>query len=522
MSQFLFEGHRLDLGRRELRRGSEQVMVEPQVFDLIAYLVKNRDRVLTKDDLIAAVWEGRIVSASTLTSRINSARKAVGDNGEQQRLIRTYARKGVRFVGEVQEANELPFLAGKTQGAPSLDVPRGKPCVAVLPFDNLSSDPEQEYFSEGVTEDIITALSKYRSILVVARNSTFALKGRGVDARRIGRDLGANYIVQGSVRRIGPRVRISAQLTEAESRQQIWAEQYDRELQDIFQVQDDITATVVARIEPEIGNAERALAERKPPQTFDAWDFFRLGTKHFYKSTTEDNREAQRLFRRAIDLDPSLAEAYGFLAYSIVLSMIYFDEEPDDALLNEAVAIAKKGATLDERDALIRFMYGRALLARKSYGEALAELEIAAELNPNLAVVYCGLGDSLAYEGRIDEAIPYFQRAINLSPHDPLRWAFYSYRSLAHLFAQQFNLAEEWARKATHVPNCHFWGFSHRVAALGHLRRSDEREAAIIALRRINPDFTCKFAQKRLFYVKDPGQVALYIGGLSKAGVSEG
>ena len=522
MSQFLFEGHRLDLGRRELRRGSEQVMVEPQVFDLIAYLVKNRDRVLTKDDLIAAVWEGRIVSASTLTSRINSARKAVGDSGEQQRLIRTYARKGVRFVGEVQEANELPFSEGKAQSAPSLDVPRGKPCVAVLPFDNLSSDPEQEYFSEGVTEDIITALSKYRSILVVARNSTFALKGRGVDARRIGRDLGANYIVQGSVRRIGPRVRISAQLTEAESRQQIWAEQYDRELQDIFQVQDDITATVVAGIEPEIGNAERALAERKPPQTFDAWDFFRLGTKHFYKSTAEDNREAERLFRRAIGLDPSLAEAYGFLAYSIVLSMIYFDEEPDDALLNEAVAIAKKGATLDERDALIRFMYGRALLARKSYGEALAELEIAAELNPNLAVVYCGLGDSLAYEGRIDEAIPYFQRAINLSPHDPLRWAFYSYRSLAHLFAQQFNLAEEWARKATHVPNCHFWGFSHRVAALGHLQRSDEREAAIIALRRINPDFTCKFAQKRLFYVKDPGQVALYIGGLSKAGVSEG
>jgi tetratricopeptide (TPR) repeat protein len=167
-------------------------------------------------------------------------------------------------------------------------------------------------------------------------------------------------------------------------------------------------------------------------------------------------------------------------------------------------------------------MYGRALLARKSYSEALGELEIAAELNPNLAVVYCGLGDSLAYKGRIDEAVPYFQRAIDLSPHDPLRWAFYSYRTLAHLFAREFDLAEEWARKATRIPNCHYWGFSHRVAALGHLQRSDELEAALTELRQINPDFNCKFAQRCLFYVKDPDQIALYIDGLRRAGVPEG
>ena len=201
-----------------------------------------------------------------------------------------------------------------------------------------------------------------------AGSSAFALKGHGGDVRRIGHDLGVNYIVQGSIRRIGARVRITAQLVETKSGQQIWAEQYDRELQNIFEVQDEITATVAARIEPEIGIAERALTERKSPQAFDAWDFFRLGTKHFYKSTASDNLEAQRLFRRAIDIDPSLAEAYGFLSYSIVLSMVYFDVEPDDALLNEAVAIAKTGATLDERDALIRFMYGRALLGRGAWG----------------------------------------------------------------------------------------------------------------------------------------------------------
>jgi TolB-like protein len=392
VAPFVFEGHSLDVDRRELRRGSEQVALEPQVFDLLVYLVTNRNRVLTKDDLIATVWGGRIVTESTITSRINAARKAVGDTGGEQRLIRTYARNGIRFIGEVQEE---PSLLQPERSAPSALAPltgtRGKPCIAVLPFANLSGDPEQEYFSDGITEDIITALSKHRSLLVIAHDSTFALKGHGGDVRRVGLDLGASYIVQGSVRRIGPRVRITAQLVETEGGQHIWAEQYDRELQEIFEVQDEIVSTIAARLEPEVGNAERARVDRKPPQIFDAWDFFRLGTIHFYKWTADDNRKAQRLFRRAINLDSTLAAAYGFLSYSIVLSMIYFDAEPDDVLLNEAVTIAKKGAELDDRDASIRFMYGRALLARKSYNEALDELEIAAKLNPNLAVVYCGL-----------------------------------------------------------------------------------------------------------------------------------
>lgn len=520
--QFLFEGHALDVDRRELRRGSEPVAMEPQVFDLLVYLVCNRGRVVSKDDLIAGVWGGRIVSESTLTSRINAVRKAVGDTGREQRLIRTAARKGIRFVGDVQEVpGDASVRAGAPASTASLPDIRGKPRIAVLPFDNLSSDPEQEYFSDGVTEDIITALSRHRSFLVIARSSTFALKEHGGDLRRIGRDLGASYVIQGSVRRIGARIRVTVQLVETEGGQHIWAEQYDRELQEMFKLQDEIASTVAARIEPEIGNVERVLASKKPPQAFDAWDSFRIGTKHFYKSTAGDNREAQHLFHRAIDLDPSLAEAYGFLSYSIVLSMVYFDADPDDALLDEAVAIARQGVALDERDALMRFMYGRALLARKSYDEALGELEIAAELNPNLAIVYCGLGDSLAYEGRIGEAIPYFQRAIDLSPHDPMRWAFYSYRALAHLFAQEFELAEEWAHKATRVPNCHYWGFSHRVAALGHLRRSDELQAALTGLRRINPDFTCKIAQKRLFYIKSANQIALYLDGLRQAGVPE-
>ena len=534
--QFLFADHALDLERRELKCGSRQIALEPQVFDLLAYLIQNRDRVVSKADLIATIWRGRVVSESSLTSRINAARKAIGDNGEQQGLIRTYARKGIRFVGNVHEAKpdlieEAPDLTkgriaaaaqGEMQaGSTTLREPRAKPTIAVLPFNNMSGDPEQEYFSDGITEDIITALSKHRSLLVIARNSAFAFKGHDRDVRRVGLDLGADYLVEGSVRKIGQHVRVTAQLVETEGGRHVWADRYDRDILDMFAMQDEITAAIAARIEPEIGTAERVRSERRPPQVRHAWDFFRLGTGHFYKSTANDNREAQRLFGRAIELDGEMAQAHAYLAYALVLSMVYFDAEPSDERLNEAVTIARKGVELDEQDALVRFMYGRALLARKDYGDALAELESAVDLNPNLAVVYCGLGDSLAYEGRFGEAIPYFEKAINLSPYDPQRGAFYSYRALAHLLARQFELAAEWAQRATRIPNSHYWSFAHLVAALGHLQRPEASQAALVELLQRKPEFSCRLARKRLFYIKDPVHLDIYVEGLRKAGVPE-
>jgi tetratricopeptide (TPR) repeat protein len=310
-------------------------------------------------------------------------------------------------------------------------------------------------------------------------------------------------------------------LIETEGGRLVWAEQYDRTLEEILKVQDQITTSIAARIEPGIGNAERLRTERIPPQALQAWDLFRLGTRHFYKSTGEDNLEAQRLFRRAIALDPNLAQAYGFLSYAIVLGMLYFDAQPQEEQLNEALAIAKKGVELDEQDALIRFTYGRALLTRRDYGEALAELEEALKLNPALPVVYCGLADSLAYEGRFAEAMPYFEKAINLSPHDPQRWAFYSYGALAHLFAREFEEAQQWAWRATRIPNCHYWPFAHRVAALGHLQRVEDIRPALAELLQRKPGFTCSFARERLFYVRSPVHLDLYVEGLRRAGLPE-
>src|ERR1700733_13503411 len=217
--EFLFSDHTRDIDRRELRRGPEAVAVEPQVFDLFVHLIENRDRVVSKDDLIAAVWGGRIVSDSTLTSRINATRKAAGDNGEQQKLIRTIARKGFRFVGKVDVG------AVQTTGSASADQSLGparavlpeRPAIAVLPFTNRTGDPAQEDFSDGISEDIMTALSKLHRFLVIARNSSFIYKGKAVHLKQIADDLGVGYVVEGSVRKAGDRVRISAQLNDVAS-----------------------------------------------------------------------------------------------------------------------------------------------------------------------------------------------------------------------------------------------------------------------------------------------------------------
>ena len=261
---FIFEAFSLDVDRQELRRGADLVAVEPQVLDLLQYLIENRERVVSKDDLIEHVWDGRIVSDSTLTSRITSARQAIGDNGEDQRLIRTVARKGIRFVGEVSESQggaaasasplaEAPLTISHGTMAPRLPE---KPSIAVLPFTNMSGDPEQEYFSDGITEDIINALSRLRWFFVIARNSTFIYKGQAADVRQVGRDLGVRYVLEGSVRKSGQRIRITSQLLDANTSNQIWSERYDRELTDIFALQDEITASVTSAIEPKLLAAE--------------------------------------------------------------------------------------------------------------------------------------------------------------------------------------------------------------------------------------------------------------------------
>ncbi len=431
--RFAFGSCMLDPSQRELTRAGQTVAVEPQVFDLLHHLIRERHRVVSKDDLIEAIWGGRSISDSTLSSRINAARKALGDSGREQNMIRTYARRGVRFVGQVREEGPVivelaPAAAQMTADSPAgspaaTDAPlfAKKPVLVVLPFKSMSEDPEQEHLAEGVTEDIITSLSSHRSLHLTAWNSELAFKGRAPDLPSLGVALKAGYVVGGSLRKIGNQVRITAQLFETGFGRNIWAERYDLALSELGDTQDETTAKIAARVESEVGAAERLRCQQKPQEACCASDYFQLGLAHFYRSSRSDNLEAQKLFRCAIELDPSLAQAYAFLSYSIVLAMVYFDSGPDEGLLEEAVEIARRGVEIDDRDAMIRFAHGRAMLARRDYTNALAAMRAAIELNPTMAVVYCGLGDSLAYESRFAEAIPCFEKAIELSPHDPQR-----------------------------------------------------------------------------------------------------
>lgn len=511
----------LDTERLELRSGDRLCELEPQVFSLLEYLIGAGDRVVGKDELIDAVWHGQAISDSALNARISAARRAVGDNGKDQAVIRTFPRRGFRFVAELSPPDGTP--AEEPSSRPLFDHMgrSAKPVVAVLPFDNIGADESQNYFADGMTEDIITALTKNRWLFVIARNSTFAFRGRPADIRSVAKELGADYIVEGSVRKAGNRVRITAQLIDAATGNHIWAQNYDRELEDIFAVQDEITETIVGRIEPEVGAVERRRVKGMKQRNLGAWDCYHLGLTHFYKFSLEDNREAQRLFRRSIELDPDFGGPYSWLAYAMVLSMVYFDAEPEPEALDEALRYARKAVELDDQDAMTHLVVGRVHLALCDYDLALAELNTAMELNPCHAHTYCALGDSLAYEGRLEESVSQFEKAIRLSPHDPFRWAFFSYRALAHLFLGQNESAAEWAQRAVSTPNCQYWANAHLTAALGHLGREVEASAAREALLRRVPNFSCGFAEKKLFYIKSPDQMSLYLEGLRKAGLPE-
>ena len=514
-----FDEFELDTSLFELRKSGERIPVEPQVFDLLVFLAKNHARTVTKEEIFAEIWGNRIVSDAALSSQIKAARRALGDDGTSQRIITTVHGRGFRFARPVEGA--APAGAGKDRpGEPDMSPAVTKrPSVAVLAFTNQNRDPQEDYFADGISEDIITTISKHRWLTVVARNPAFAFRNSADSLRIIGEKLNAGYIVTGSVRKAGPRFRITVQLVDAATELSLWSERFDREMADIFELQDEISGLVAARIEAELGLEEQRKALKRPRKNLGAWDLYQLGSSEFYKFTQESNRKSHEFFRQSIALDPEFASAHSRLAYAIVLSMVYFDAAPDSVALDEALALAKRAIELDDQDANSYFTIGRVHLARREYDLAIEALEYALELNSGLAVSYCGLGDSLAYEGRLDEAIKQFEIAINLSPHDPFRWAFYSYRSIAHLFRGDFDQAATWARNAIRIPNAQYWPRAHLVAALGHLGNEEQAVAAVHDLLTIKPGFSIDFARKQLFYLKRTDQIETYIEGLRKAGV---
>lgn len=519
-----FGSFELDTRIFELRQAGVRVAVEPQVFDLLVYLASNSDRTVTKDDIFSEIWGDRIVSDAALSSQIKAARKALGDDGTSQHTIRTIHGRGFRFVAEVEKStNDTTDTNEAPEGDASAETLKAiamKPAVAVLPFSNLNRDADENYFCDGITEDITTALSKNRWLTVIARNSAFSFRDAQDSLKIVGQKLAANYIVTGSVRKAGTRARITVQVVDADNERSVWSERFDRDIVDIFDLQDEISDLVTARIESELGLSERQKAERRPRKNRGSWDIYQLGVAEFYKFTRKGNLNCQALMRQALEIDSDFASAHSRLAYAIVLSMVYFDALPDGERLDEALAAARRAIELDDQDANGYFIIGRVHLARREYDLAIDALEHSVTLNPCQAVTYCGLGDSLAYEGRLDEALEQFEIAVKLSPHDPFRWGFYSYRSLAHLFRGEFEDAALWARKSVQIPNAQFWAKAHLVAALGHIGDKDQILHAVRQLKEAKPEFSIDFAKKHLFYLKREEQLETYMAGLEKAGLT--
>ncbi len=525
--RFSFSDHVLDTDRRELRRGSDSVAVEPQVFDLLVYLLLNRGRVVTKDDLIAAVWSGRIVSESTLTSRINAARKAIGDSGEQQKLIRTIARKGLRFVGAVSvhsedgepqsaAASAMPADAGQDRSLSTM--PRtDRPFIAVLPFINMSGDPEQEYFSDGISEDIITALSKLRWFSVIARNSSFIYKGRAVHIREIADEVGVDYVVEGSVRKGGDRVRITAQLNDVATGSHIWAEHYDRNLADVFAVQDEITEAIVAAIEPQIYAAENFHAQRKPPNSMDAWDLVMRGLSHYWRVTRQDSLVAQALLEKAIAIDPNYGQALGVLAASHTFSAHMGWEEMATATpLAERFALA--AILADSEDPWAHHALGGVYLNSRRFDDSLAEFELALRLNPNFSLAQGYHGLTLSYCGRWEEGIVAARRALRLSPRDPYSAIYCGIAAYAHYVGRDYDEAIRLSREGIRQRG-DFVG-AHRVlaAAAGMAGQAEVGKAALQELRRVQPNISLAWIASEL-PIRYPAELQHYLDGFRRSGL---
>ena len=508
----------LDVDRQELRRGADLVPVEPKVLDLLQFLISNRERVVSKDDLIANVWQGRIVSESTLTSRITAMRQAIGDSGRDQRFIRTIARKGLRFVGEVREqrgrGEEPAPSSPRVRPAPPIP---DKPSIAVLPFTNMSDDPDQEFFGDGLAEDVLTELSKLKWLFVISRRSSFTFKGRTVDAKQASRDLGVRYVLEGSVRRAGGRVRVTGQLIDASTDTHIWAERYDRDLADIFAVQDEITRAVAAAIGPAIVDAERQRAVRKPPENLGAWEAYQRGLWHMSKHDAAENETAQRVLQRAVELDPGFAAAHNAMAltYCMSAATFYSMDYAEACILAEQYA--RKAIALDENDADARACLGWALFVSGDREGASQQAEYALSININCSEAFAVKGGALIFSGHREEGREAMRQFLAISPRDPTRPNRLAMIAASHYFDRNYESAVEMARQVVRQypknPQAYRW----LAASLGQLGRKEEAKAALDTMLSTAPSFLERFVAKRLAMLRiDDYEHAL--AGLRKAG----
>jgi TolB-like protein/Tfp pilus assembly protein PilF len=521
--RWLFNDFVLDTDLREVRRAGTLVAVEPQVFDLLAHLINNRDRVISKDDLLEAVWRGRIVSDSALANRLNAARIAVGDTGTQKNLIRTLPKKGFRFVGAVEEEEgRQPIPDRPTQAtvpSKSLIVPK-QPSIVVLPFTDMSPEQNEGYFADGMTEDLITGLARIRWLFVIARNSAFVYKNRDVDVKQVSRDLGVRYVLEGSVRRSGRCIRINAQLVDATTGVHHWAERYDRDAGEVFAIQDEITSSVAAAVEPQLLAAEGTRASRLPPTDLDAWELVARAQSRFWRLTKSDYDAAIENLKQAIELSPDYAAAHALLGFCLVFAAHMGWLDPDQNLEN-GCQLAERAIVLDDRNPWGHSALGYAAMMQRRTEESIAAFRRAVDLNPSSAAAHSGLSHGFAFAGRSCEAIKHGEIAVRLSPLDPEMARFLGGIAIAHYTARRFDEAARYTAENLRLRPGFQGGQRLRCASLAQSGRLDEARAMMAVVRRHHrPTLTIDWVRQYVPY-QTPELIDLFVDGLRKAGLND-
>jgi len=525
-----FGDHRLDIKRRELRRGDELMELEPKAFDLLAFLVQHRDRVVSKDDLLQEVWGGRIVSESALTTRINAVRRALGDDGTAQRLVRTFTRKGIRFVGEVTEISDpaTPAVAAATSIAQPLVAPRMS--IVVMPFANLSSDPEQQYFADGITEDLTTDLSRIRHSFVISRNTAFTYRNKPVETKQIGRELGVRYMLEGSVRRSGNQLRVNTQLIDAQSDAHLWAEHFDGDISDLLALQNEITSRIAIALNVELSRREAASPTNNP----DALDYILRARAAYWKTGLQSPdlfAKTLALYERALALDPRSVEAQSQVANMLAIRAANGWTESPASDFRRAEELVEQALAEAPRDYLAHYAKGSVRRFQGRCDQAIPEYELAFEFNPNWLNSLDFLAACKMMTGSIETAISLEQQAIRLGPRDPYIGNYYGRIGQAHLLLAHTDEAIIWFEKAVGaIPgygNPHAW-----LASAYALKGETERAASELAeARRLTSRYSSIARLKAAGTLGGPGYwgvpkvralfEATYFAGLRKAGMPE-
>jgi TolB-like protein len=526
---YIFEDYALDADRRELLKADRPVAVQPQVFDVLAFLIANRGRVVSKDEIIESVWDGRVVSESTLTSRINAARTALGDSGEAQRLIKTASRKGFRFIGTVRETETPapPPSAGVFPPA-ATPAPDGGPprlSIVVLPFVNLGSDPEQDYFVDGVTESLTTDLSRIRGSFVIGRNTAFTYKGKHVDLKQIGRELNVRYVLEGSIQRSGNRMRVNTQLIDAESGSHLWAERFDKQVADLFEMQDEIVSRLANALNTQLITAEARRGERAPSP--DSMDSYFQGMVWLNKGfNLHDLVRAQTCFERALAIDPDNVDALASNAVvdvQIVVSGFAAHERAARFAAAEAAATKALSLAPDHAGAhwAISFVFGFTNRGER----AIAECERALALDRNFAFAHAVTGLHKLHLDRGEETEAHVLEAIRLSPRDAHLNGWLSVAGFAKDYLGRYEEAVAWQRRSLDGNPNNQTSHLHLAIALAHLGRLEEARAAARVVLAFAPHFTIASYLAANKFSDSPAHLAWrerQADGLRKAGLPEG